>query len=369
VKILTILGARPQFIKAAAVSRKIQEFRSINEIIVHTGQHYDSHMSNIFFDQLDIPRPKYNLKISDLNHGAMTGRMVEGLEKIIEAENPDWVMVYGDTNSTLAGSVAASKLHIPIVHVEAGLRSHNALMPEEINRILTDRVSTLLMCPTKNAVINLRNEGYPFRVVGLRKTTVNQTILNVGDVMYDALLYYKQKAMTDVDLSHLNLEPKNYILCTIHRQENTDDNRRLSNIIDALSEINRSFPVVLPMHPRTKDRVKKVPNGNKLKDLKITNPFSYLEILKLQIGAKLIITDSGGIQKEAYFNRVPCITIRDQTEWIETVNSGWNKLVSAKKDKIVDAVHSSFNNVTSDNNVFGSGDAASLILKSICNNK
>ena len=364
-KILTILGARPQFIKAATISRQIKKNSEIEELIVHTGQHYDSKMSDIFFDELEIPRPDYNLGISGLIHGAMTGRMVEGIEEIICSVKPDWVLVYGDTNSTLAGAIAASKLHFPIAHIEAGLRSQNPLMPEEINRILTDRVSSLLLCPTSSAIKNLKNEGFPFKVAYSDERVESQKIVNVGDVMYDAVLHYTKGTLPKSTLNELNLSHGEYILCTIHRQENTDDLVRLKNIVDALWELNKDKPVVVPVHPRAKSRIRVLPNYKKFNELTVIDPLSYREMLSLQRSAKRIITDSGGLQKEAYFNRVPCITIRDQTEWCETVYSGWNKLVGANCDEIVETVLSEFHPNSNSGNLFGNGDAANLILSEL----
>ena len=250
-RILTIIGARPQFIKAAAVSRVIRLHNDIKEIIVHTGQHSDANMSDVFFEQLDIPRPDHQLDIASLSHGAMTGRMLEGIEVLIKQEKPNWVLVYGDTNSTLAGALAAAKVRVPIAHVEAGLRSQNPDMPEEINRILTDRISGLLLCPTKTAVENLKREGFPNRINGKRQ----QQIVNVGDVMFDAVLYYRERAQQEVNLETFGLEHQGYALCTIHRQENTDQVERIKSILSALQSIAKDLPVVLPLHPRTKAKI------------------------------------------------------------------------------------------------------------------
>ena len=337
-KILTILGARPQFIKAASVSRAIRNFNlentpSISELIVHTGQHYDAGMSDVFFDEMDIPKPDYKLKCGNLRHGAMTGRMIEGIEDVILKEKPDYVLVYGDTNSTLAGALAASKLHIPVVHVEAGLRSFNMAMPEEVNRILTDRISKILFCPTKTAVNNLENEGFPYPATN--KSI--QHIFNVGDVMYDATLFYREKAREHISLNTWSLETGNYALCTIHRAENTDDPNRLKSIFQALDQINRKLPVILPLHPRTKKILMKSSFSDLLSSLKVIDPISYLETQRLEMSAKVILTDSGGIQKEAFFHQVPCITMRDETEWKETIDSGWNTLTGASTEKIIKA--------------------------------
>ena len=361
-KILTILGARPQFIKAATVSRQLKQTKDITEIIVHTGQHYDQNMSGIFFDELEIPKPDYNLEISGLSHGVMTGKMVEKIERILFAEKPNWVMVYGDTNSTLAGALAASKLHVPIVHIEAGLRSSNPLMPEEINRVLTDRVSTLLLCPTTTAVENLKKEGFPFRTVHENRTVLDQKIHNVGDVMYDAVLYYKQRALQCDTLKRLSLAHGNFLLCTIHRQENTDNPDRLTSILDALVKLNKDIRVVMPLHPRTRKKINESANREKLKELLVVEPLPYIEMLRLQISAKRIITDSGGLQKEAYFNRIPCVTIRNETEWEETLEYGWNKLVAVNPMEIVENVLTDPDPQLHSGSLFGNGKAAISIV-------
>lgn len=338
-KILTVLGARPQFIKAAAISRAIRHSNEagqhvrIDEVIVHTGQHFDPNMSNIFFEQLEIPRPNHNLGISSLGHGAMTGRMLENIEPLIQQEQPDCVLVYGDTNSTLAGALAAAKMHVPVAHVEAGLRSRNMAMPEEINRVLTDRVSDFLFCPTIAATENLKSEGYPFRQPGKRM----QEISNIGDVMYDVTLFYQKKAAETVSLSKWELEEKQYALCTLHRAENTDDQLRLESILSALRQINKTTTVVLPLHPRTRNQLAKNGKQHLLDGLLILDPVPYLEMLRLEMGASTILTDSGGVQKEAFFHKVPCITLRDETEWVETVTSGWNSLAGADCNTILAA--------------------------------
>ena len=304
-KILTILGARPQFIKAATVSRAIRAHNAgvqasgqgqpIEEIIVHTGQHFDANMSDVFFEQLDIPQPHYNLGIANLNHGAMTGRMLEAIEGRILDERPDWVLVYGDTNSTLAGALAAAKHQVPVAHVEAGLRSHNPNMPEEINRILTDRISTLLLCPTQTAVDNLQCEGFPYPAPG----KVQQRIENVGDVMYDAVLYYRDLARERISLDSWGLTEKGYALCTLHRQENTDDPERLGNILAALREIARELPVVFPLHPRTRNRLTQDMALGLLDGLTVIEPLPYLEMQRLQMSANVILTDVGAGVKPA----------------------------------------------------------------------
>lgn len=377
-KVITVLGARPQFIKAAAVSRAIRARDDIEEIILHTGQHFDSNMSDVFFEQLDIPRPHHNLHIAGLGHGAMTGRMLEGIETLILQEKPDWVMVYGDTNSTLAGALAAAKLRLPVAHVEAGLRSNNPAMPEEVNRVLTDRVSSLLLCPTENAVKNLVREGFPFPVTPLPKLSKcdaasedasivaeslyaeHQRILNIGDVMFDAVRYYRARAEAEISLEAFGLQHKAYALCTIHRQENTDDPVRLNSILAALREIAKELPVVLPLHPRT--RAKLGQQLNSLNGLTILDPLPYLEMQRLQMSSLVILTDSGGMQKESYFHNVPCITLRDETEWIETVEAGWNQLVGANDELILKAWHKAAPPSSRTENLYGDGYAAERLI-------
>lgn len=364
-KILTILGARPQFIKAATVSRAIKARDDIEEVIVHTGQHFDANMSDVFFEQLDIPRPHHNLHIAGLSHGAMTGRMLEGIEALIQQEQPDWVLVYGDTNSTLAGALAAAKLHIPVAHVEAGLRSHNPAMPEEINRVLTDRVSSLLLCPTQTAENNLQQEGFPFPAMDANRTHAPQRIANIGDVMLDAVLYSRERAKQQISLNAFGLSHQNYALCTLHRQENTDDPKRLHNILSALRDIAKDLPVVLPLHPRTKAKIEQQYNADVLNGVTVLEPLPYLEMQRLQMSAKLILTDSGGMQKEAYFHHVPCITLRDETEWVETVEAGWNQLVGASAEQILNAWRSANPPSAQTENLYGDGNAAGKVLDSL----
>jgi len=326
-KIVTIVGARPQFIKAAAISREILKHPgALEEVMVHTGQHYDPNMSQVFFDELEIPAPRYNLEVSGGGHGAMTGRMLEGIEHILLDEKPDWVLIYGDTNSTLAGALAAAKLHIPVAHVEAGLRSFNMRMPEEINRILADRVSSLLLCPTVVAVDNLAREG------------VTQGVHNVGDVMYDVALYFRERARAGSGiLKALGLTEKAFALATCHRAENTDDPVRLEGIVSALAQIASDVPVVLPLHPRTRKLLQQFGLEHYLAALTVVEPLSFLDMVALEQAAKVILTDSGGVQKEAFFYHVPCITMRDETEWVETVELGWNRLVGAERARILEA--------------------------------
>jgi UDP-GlcNAc3NAcA epimerase len=327
-KIITIVGARPQFIKASALSRCIQEEYAdeIEEVLVHTGQHHDENMSAVFFDELAIPEPKYNLAISGGGHGTMTGRMLEAIERVLLLEKPDVVMVYGDTNSTLAGALAAAKLHIPVSHVEAGLRSYNMRMPEEINRILTDKLSTYLFCPTDAAVKNLQQEG------------MLKGVYNVGDVMYDAALFFgAQAAKRKSLLTKLNLNQRDFVLVTCHRAENTDNKEKLANILMAIAEIANDLPVVFPLHPRTLSCINRYGLGNYLQNIRVIEPVSYLDMVSLEQSAQVILTDSGGIQKEAFFYRVPCVTMREETEWVETVELGWNQVVGTDKKKIYSA--------------------------------
>lgn len=353
-KIVTVVGARPQFIKAAAVSREILKYQGkIEEVMIHTGQHYDPNMSQVFFDDLEIPAPRYNLEVSGGSHGIMTGRMLEGIEKVLMSEMPDWVLIYGDTNSTLSGALAAAKLHIRVAHVEAGLRSFNMRMPEEVNRILSDRVSSLLLCPTETAVDNLVREG------------ISKGVHNVGDVMYDVALFYRDKARKKSwILDKLGLTAKNYVLATCHRAENTDAPERLTQIIEALEDISRSQPVIFPVHPRTRKLISESGLDAKLQSVCLIDPVSFLDMIALEQNAGVILTDSGGVQKEAYFYQVPCVTMRDETEWMETVSRGCNVLVGASKTKIIQAVEQalSIKCLSADASPYGSGDSASRII-------
>lgn len=316
-KLVTVVGARPQFIKAAAVTRQLRALPGMQEVLVHTGQHYDANMSAVFFNELEIPRPTYELGIGSGSHGAQTGRMLVAIEEVLLRERPDFVLVYGDTNSTVAGALAATKLHIPVAHVEAGLRSFNRRMPEEINRILTDHAADVLFAPTAAAVENLTREG-------LRTDQVHL----VGDVMYDATLYYASKAARNSHvLQRLGLAAKGYVLATIHRAENTDDPARLHAIFGGLSQIASEFKVVMPLHPRTRKALSDAQMFDTLSCIEFIDPVGYLDMVMLERNAALIATDSGGVQKEAYFYSVPCVTLRDETEWLELVQSGWNRLV------------------------------------------
>ncbi|HRN40934.1 MAG TPA: UDP-N-acetylglucosamine 2-epimerase (non-hydrolyzing) [Vicingus sp.] len=349
-KILTILGARPQFIKAAALSRVFRAYKDITEVIVHSGQHFDKNMSDIFFEEMEIPKPNYFLDINSLNHGAMTGRMMEKIEEIIEKENPDYVLVYGDTNSTLAGAITAKKKHVKLIHVEAGLRSFNMNMPEEINRILTDRISDYLFCPTTQAKKNLLEEGFD---------NFNCNIEVVGDVMEDAVRFYSEKAiLTSNVLVENNLNE--YVLCTIHRQENTDDLARLSQLINAINEINSSIQVVLPLHPRTRNIISK--NNIKV-NAKMIAPVGYLDMLNLTKNAKLVLTDSGGLQKEAFMLKKFCITLRNETEWVELIENEVNFLAGADTKKIVSlALNKLKTPFTCNKNLYGGGKASEKIV-------
>ena len=354
-KILTILGARPQFIKAGSVSREIGKYKEIEEIIVHTGQHYDANMSDIFFDEMQIPKPNYFLGIGGKSHGAMTGQMIEKIEEVALKEKPDWIMVYGDTNSTLAGAIVASKLHIKLAHIEAGLRSFNMKMPEEVNRILTDRVSNILFCPTYTAIQNLKNEGYE---------NLDCKIVKSGDVMQDGAMFYKSLAVKP------NIEIKqDFILCTIHRAENTDDETRLKSIFEALNEIAEEKQVILPLHPRTKKILENLKLN--IENLTIIDPVGYLEMVWLIDNCDFVMTDSGGLQKEAYFFEKQCITLRDETEWVELVECGANTLVGADKGKILEVYknNSKFNTQNSSLDLYGGGKASKNIIKELINYK
>jgi len=364
-KILTVIGARPQFVKAAAVSRSLNHvygdaLSGVEEVILHTGQHYDRNMSQAFFDCLEIPEPDYNLKIGSGSHGRMTAAMLAGIETIILDEKPDLVLVYGDTNSTLAGALAASKLHIPVAHVEAGLRSFTKRMPEEINRVLTDHVSKFLFAPTDTAVLNLEKEG------------IFEGVYKVGDVMLDNYLHFKSLALRDSRiLKELKIVPKQYCLATVHRQENTDDAMRLRGVLQALNEISRqSCPVILPLHPRTRKVLEKNASLVELTtDIAFIDPVDYIDMICLQVNAQVILTDSGGIQKEAYFAGVPCITLRDETEWIETVEAGVNFIAGADTDKILDFFSKGRQTeVTPLDGLYGNGQTGRAIIKALIDN-
>ena len=389
-KILTVIGARPQFVKAAMVSRAIIDHKKqgrrpfITEEIIHTGQHHDTGMSQVFFEQLEIPKPAANLNINNASHGVMTGRMLEALENEMVSRHPDWVLIYGDTNSTLAGALAASKLNIPVAHVEAGLRSFNRLMPEEINRIISDQISSLLLCPTKTAVENLKAEGFS-RIVGKGNQWLNDTewlsqepsdwdsahqigiVANVGDVMYDAALIFGKLAE---DKSHildaLKLTSGKYYLATVHRAENTDTPGNLNEIMEGLNRISKKFPVVLPVHPRITKKIESWKNGlsdNQLKRWRFIGPVSFLDMVQLEKSASVILTDSGGVQKEACFHSVPCVTLRNETEWAETIAKGWNRLAGPNADRIVHLAEQAKPGEFI--NEFGNGKSAKAILSAL----
>jgi UDP-N-acetylglucosamine 2-epimerase len=371
-KVVTIVGARPQFIKAEAVTRAVQRYnqrcrfnRRLQEILIHTGQHYDYLMDKIFFEELDLPKPNYHLGVGSGSHGRQTGMMLERIEAILVKEKPEVVVVYGDTNSTLAGALSAAKLNIPVAHVEAGLRSFNRTMPEEINRLLTDHLSTFLFCPTDQAVRNLLREGI--------KDGKGKIVKKVGDVMYDSILYYskfaekKSSILKDLNLFTPNsaLGTSNYYLATLHRAENTDDPKRLESILKALNEIGRNTPVVLPLHPRTKKMIETYHLFSEFKNIKFIEPVSYFNMLKLEKNAKAILTDSGGVQKEAYWLKVPCLTLREETEWVETIKSGWNVLVGIGVKRIVKEVSHTEKRRRNlkGNRVFGDGKASQKIVQ------
>jgi UDP-GlcNAc3NAcA epimerase len=350
-KILTIVGARPQFVKAAVVSRSFQKDPSFEEVIVHTGQHFDHKMSDIFFDEMNIPKPNYNLDINQVSHGAMTGRMIEKIEDIILKEKPNCLLVYGDTNSTLAGAIAAVKQKVKIAHVEAGLRSFNMAMPEEINRILTDRISSLLFCPTQQAVLNLKLEGFDRHGVKIE---------NVGDVMYDAAMYY---AAFSREKSSVQISDCDFVLVTIHRAENTDQPERLKNIIDSLNQISTQYKVILPLHPRTRKIISDL--GLNL-NFEVIEPVGYFDMLELLKNCKMVLTDSGGLQKEAYFFEKYCLTLRDETEWVELVESGVNSLVGCSKDLILSKFFELIDkNILFKKGLYGDSNAGSRVVSLI----
>ncbi len=344
-KIVTIIGARPQFIKAAVVSRAIANYNRdvtsssllFTEVIVHTGQHYDRNMSDVFFEEMNIPSPHYFLDINGLSHGAMTGQMLERIEAVLVEEKPDVVLVYGDTNTTLAGALAAAKLHIAVAHVEAGLRSFNRKMPEEINRVLTDHIASFLFCPTKQSVENLEAEGIinkePVSGNNSHSSSIayNPVVCLVGDVMLDAANYYKERARKPQFVL-----PEKFILATIHRAENTDNSLRLKSIFDGFEKIGKEIPIILPLHPRTRKTIETLDQKTS-NSIKIIDPVGYLEMIYLLENCLLVMTDSGGLQKEAFFFKKPCITMRDETEWVELVEHGVNSLAGAEAEKIYDA--------------------------------
>lgn len=349
-KIITIVGARPQFVKAAVVSRAFQKMDDqIEEKIIHTGQHYDPNMSDVFFNKMKIPQPSYNLGIGGGSHGQNTGRMIEKIEEVLLAEKPDGLLVYGDTDSTLAGAIAASKLHIPVYHVEAGLRSYNKKMPEELNRIMTDHVSEKLFTPTITGTENLKKEN----VVGSK-------VIQVGDVMYDAAMYYKESSIKPLQYSYEG----EFILSTLHRAENTDFPERISEIINSLNQISKKTKVVLPVHPRTRKILEK--SGLDISNLILLDPVGYFEMIWLLENCKMVITDSGGLQKEAYFFGKMCLTTRDETEWVELVNANVNILVGADSQKIISNYEKFLStDIDTSDKLYGHGDAGDQIVANI----
>ena len=371
-KIVTIIGARPQIIKAAALSRAIKEHYAdrIHEVIVHTGQHYDDNMSQVFFDELGIPKPDYNLHVGSASHGIQTAKMIEGIEKILMDEKPDCIVLYGDTNSTLAGAVAASKIHVPVIHIEAGLRSFNKAMPEEINRIVCDHCSTLLFSPTQAGFENLAKEGFKMNNDAPYDID-NPKVYHCGDIMYDNSLHFSKIAEQKTDiLQRLELVGKPFVLATLHRDSNTDHQERLNNILDAIMELAKASVIILPLHPRTKKMIGQLLDEDKIQrlfhteNIKITEPVSFLEMIQLEKHAQLVITDSGGVQKEAYFFKKPCAILRSETEWVEIVNTGAATLVDADKDKIMLTCRHYLQQPPVDfPAIFGDGHAAEFMLE------
>ena len=351
-KIITILGARPQFIKASTLSREILKEPDIEEIIVHTGQHYDENMSTVFFEEMKIPKPKYFLGVEGRTHANMTGEILIKLEEILLREDPDWVVVFGDTNSTLSGSLAAAKLDIKIAHIEAGLRSFNNQMPEEINRILTDRISTLLFCPTPAAEKNLKNEGF---------LNFKCKIVNVGDIMKEGAKYFISLATPP---QNFNLhEP--FKLVTVHRSENTDDPDKLLSIFMALNEFGKTSRLVMPLHPRTKKKLAEL--DIIIENIEIIEPIGYLQMIWMISNCDFVITDSGGLQKEAYFFAKPCFTLREETEWIELIENNFNVLVGSNYNKITEALTSHEFNLDFSIQLYGGDNIASLIISELKN--
>lgn len=373
-KIITIIGARPQIIKSSALSRQIRDCFSekIEEIIVHTGQHYDSNMSEVFFEQLSIPKPKYNLGVGSASHGAQTAKMIEKIEEIILQEKPNALVIYGDTNSTLAAAIAASKIHVPIVHIEAGLRSFNKSMPEEINRIMADHVSTLLFSPTISGVNNLKNEGFDLRLSD-NPTIDRPNVYHCGDIMYDNTIHFSSLIAgnsTENTSEYYNKYGKGFILCTIHRNANTDDAKRMNDIFSAILKISESERVILPLHPRTKKMLSSQLEENiykaimASKSIEIIEPVSFLDMIYLESASKLILTDSGGVQKEAYFLEKPCVILRPETEWVEIVENGSAKLVDANYDKIIQEVNFFLSNPPKNYpKIFGDAKASRFICE------
>lgn len=352
-KLLTVVGARPQFVKVAPVSRALQKRADVEDVLVHTGQHFDAGMSDVFFRELGISAPGHHLGVAGGGHGVMTGAMLQALEPLIEHEMPDVVLVYGDTNSTLAGALAAAKLHIPVAHVEAGLRSYNRRMPEEQNRVLTDHLSEYLFTPTDAATANLAREG-------VAPNRVHQ----VGDVMFDAALMFGARAREHSDvLERHGLLPGEYVLATIHRAENTDIPRRLLTILEGLDAVASDLPVVLPLHPRTRKTMQVL--GLTLRSVQVIEPVGYLDMVALECQAAAIATDSGGVQKEAYFHGVPCVTLRDETEWVELIELGWNQLAPPENTDIASTILNAVGKVGCSGRPYGDGDAAEKVAAAI----
>ncbi|MHC5026489.1 MAG: non-hydrolyzing UDP-N-acetylglucosamine 2-epimerase [Planctomycetota bacterium] len=353
-KIATIVGARPQFVKAAVVSRAMERRGdAAAECLIHTGQHFDTNMSKIFFEEMGIRAPDRHLGIAGGGHGAMTGRMLEQIEVVLQDVQPDWVLIYGDTNSTLAGALAAAKLHIPVAHVEAGLRSFNRRMPEEINRVVADSVSNVLFAPTAAAVRNLELEG-----------VAAERIVRVGDVMFDVTLLFRETIGDGREaVARLGLEPGGYVLATVHRAENTDDPKRLRGVIGGLEAIAATMPVVCPLHPRTSGAMESLGLAPQL--IRFIDPVGYLEMASLEMNAAVIATDSGGVQKEAYFHGVPCLTLRDETEWVELIGAGANRLVGADTDAIIAGHEEALRSPVETGDLYGRGDAAEKIVEQL----
>lgn len=351
-----VVGARPQFVKAAVVCHALHATPGVRTTLIHTGQHYDANMSDIFFEELSISRPDVSLEVGSGPHGRQTGRMLELLEQHLEELKPDWTVVFGDTNSTLAGALAAVKLHIPVAHVEAGLRSFNRRMPEEINRVATDHVSDLLLTPTATAVEHLRREGI-----------LEERIVPVGDVMFDAALHFEKRAATDSTvLERLGLAPKSFILATVHRAENTDSPQRLTAILEGFGRIAREIPIVMPLHPRTRAIMERLSLAQVHPGLRIVDPVGFLDMIQLERHARLIATDSGGVQKEAFFFGTPCVTLREETEWVELVESGWNRLVPPDSaDAVAQGIRRALTSHGQKVSPYGDGDAARKIVSAL----
>lgn len=353
-KLITIVGARPQFIKASVLSRLIKQEPDLKEVLVHTGQHFDENMSDVFFESMDIAQPDYQLEVNSMSHGAMTGAMLTKIEEVLIKENPNLVIVYGDTNSTLAGALAAQKLHIPVAHIEAGLRSFNMAMPEETNRIITDRISSLLFTPTSTAYENLKKEGYD---------NIDCEIIQSGDIMLDAALYY-----ADISSKKAKLKfklPEKFVLTTIHRAENTDNFARLESIVNALNKLHKEIPVLLPLHPRTKKMIDKFDLSLKVKTF---SPVGYFEMIELLKKCSLVITDSGGLQKESYFFEKACLTLREETEWTELLSNGYNTLVDPlNEDLLIKVKETISNKLDFSIKLYGEGNAGNKILEAIKN--